>query len=89
MARNLELGTKSKTVELRLGTRAHHLDKYFLLILSLAAQSLAWGEMTLTDNDMTVNPEDGPLRPELWGLFFIAIIIFSDSSTLRAVACAG
>ena len=36
--------------------------------------------MTLPDNDM-VNPGDGPLRPEPWGLFFfIAIIIFSGYS---------
>ena len=36
--------------------------------------------MTLPDNDM-VNPGDGPLRPEPWGLFFfIAIIIFSGHS---------
>lgn len=36
--------------------------------------------MALPDNDM-VNPGDGPLRPEPWGLFFfIAIIIFSGYS---------
>ena len=36
--------------------------------------------MTPPDNDM-VNPVDGPLRPEPWGLFFfITIIIFSRSS---------
>ena len=32
--------------------------------------------MTLPDNDM-VNPGDGPLRPEPWGLFFLQPSLFS------------